>query len=186
MNEKTAYPLCWPPGWPKTEPSRRERAKFKQTLQSAISNLQREIQLMGGTEVLLSSNYTLGQSSQKEPGVVAYFTWCKNPMAIPCDRWDRIESNIQAIALTVEAMRGMERWGAKHMIQAMFTGFKQLPASTSGNWWDILGVGPGWHESDIRTAYLALVKKHHPDTGGNAEQFLLIQAAFEQYEACLK
>ncbi len=183
MNEKTAFPLCWPPGWPKTEPLRRETAKFKQTLPGALANLQRQIALMGGTGTLLSSNYTLGAANPKDPGVVAYFTWNKLDMATPCDRWNRIEANVQAIALTVEAMRGMERWGAKHMIRAMFTGFKQLPETTSGpSWWTVLGVPVNAGRDVVAEAYRKLVKSTHPDAGGDQEKFIQVQRAWEEYE----
>lgn len=174
----TAYPLQWPPGWPKTDVIRRESGKFKTSLEGALRNLHHQISPMGGKSIILSSNYTLGAANPKEPGVVAYFTWQDMQVAIPCDRWTRIEQNVQAIALTVEAMRGMERWGAKHMIKAMFSGFKALPAGDSA-WWVQLGVDQGATKEQIKEAYRALCKVHHPDVGGNPDQFLKVQKAYE-------
>jgi hypothetical protein len=182
-----AYPLQWPAGWPKTPPEKREHAKFKTTLAGALANLKRQVQLMGGREVLLSSNSTLGNENPKDPGVCAYFQWCADlralpekwqSMAIPCDRWNRIEFNVQAIALTVEAMRGMERWGAKHMITAMFTGFKALPAATRA-WWEVLGLESTEPLEGIKVRYRNLVKIHHPDNGGDPDRFREIQQAYE-------
>lgn len=112
---------------------------------------------------------------------MAYFAWAEISMAIPCDRWNRIEQNVQAIALTVEAMRGMERWGAKHMIKAMFTGFKELPPA-GDHWWKVLGVEATASEAMVRESYRCLVKKHHPDAGGNADEFRRVQVAFETWE----
>ena len=43
----------------------------------------------------------------------------------------------------------------------------------------ILGVQPGASEKEIKKAYRRLVKKHHPDHGGDAERFKEIQAAWE-------
>lgn len=136
---------------------------------------------MGGTGIVLSSNYTLGASNPKEPGVVVYFEWQKIPMAIPCDRWARIEANVQAIALTVEAMRGMERWGAKHMIKAMFTGFKALPQKASGNPpYVVLGLEPNreYAEAEITAAYKRKAQTEHPDkpTGSNEKWAALREA----------
>jgi hypothetical protein len=182
MSERTAYPLSWPAGWPKTEPYSRGTPRFQTDLPRALANLKKQIELMGGKSLVLSSNYTLGANNPKEPGVVAYFEWQQIPMAIPCDRWSRIEANVQAIALTVEAMRGMERWGAKHMIKAMFSGFKALPQSTDGDWWTVLGVSRGSSPELVKAAYRELVKRHHPDAGGNAETFRRVQAAYEQFE----
>lgn len=184
----TAYPLQWPPGWPATPAQSRQRSSFKTETPRALNNLKRELQLMGAKDVVLSSNYTLGVENPKEPGVCAYFQWCPEPnkfpqqfmpMAIPCDRWNRICDNIQAIALTVEAMRGMERWGARHMIKAMFSGFKQLPAGDTEAWWKVLGLPPDATLEQIRSNYTAMVKKHHPDHGGSHDEFVRIQHAYE-------
>jgi hypothetical protein len=179
-----AYPLQWPKGWPVTEPYKRGPAAFKVTLPSALANLEKQVRLMGGSNLVLSSNYTLGSSNPTEPGVVAYFSWNKLDMAIPCDRWQRIEANVQAIALTVEAMRGMERWGAKHMITAMFSGFKALPASTGGiNPRAVLGLDDNnapLTESEITEAYKRKAKTEHPDMpGGSAEKWARLREAHD-------
>jgi hypothetical protein len=45
--------------------------------------------------------------------------------------------------------------------------------------WAILGVRMGaWGE--IRAAWIALVKQHHPDHGGDAAKFREVQAAYER------
>lgn len=181
-NTRTAYPLAWPFGWPKTELIRKEDARFKTTLSAALSMLKDEVCLLGGKNLVLSSNYTLGVKNPKESGVVAYFDYENQPVAIPCDRWRRVEHNVKAIALTVEAMRGMDRWGAKAMIKAMFQGFKALPAATDGNWWDILGVAQNASRDFVKEAYRGLVKKHHPDAGGSVLHFQKIQRAYESFE----
>jgi hypothetical protein len=179
----TAYPLAWPLGWPRTEARLRERGQFKTELSSALSNLKRQVALMRGTALVLSSNYTLGAESPADSGVVAYFSWKNLSVAIPCDRWARMQHNVHAIALTIEAMRGMERWGAKHMIEAMFTGFKALPQSVNGSpWWQILGVDKAARAEVVREAYRVLVKKHHPDAGGDGELFRRAQVAYEEFE----
>lgn len=133
--------------------------------------------------ILLSSNYTLGVENPSDPGVCAYFEWDGLRLAIPCDRWDRISHNIQAIALTVEAMRGMERWGAKHMIRAMFTGFKQLAnKGHDPQWWITLGVGPNSGAAEVKEAYRRLAQEHHPDKNGDPDVFRRIQVAYETWQ----
>lgn len=42
-----------------------------------------------------------------------------------------------------------------------------------------LGVLPGADEQTIKLAYRNLVKKHHPDAGGDEKQFIKLQAAYE-------
>lgn len=152
----------WPKGWPRVE--RREQSKFQTEIHSALNNLKRQIELMGGKQVVLSSNCTLGTDNPADPGVCAYFQLRETPMAIPCDRWTRVRDNVHAIALTVEAMRGMERWGAKHMITAMFSGFRALPQKASGiDPWKILGIDSGANEDEITAAYRLKSKSAHPD-----------------------
>lgn len=143
---------------------------------------------MSGSQLVLSSNYTLGSNNPKDPGVVAYFKWRDQTapysaplidMAIPCDRWAHIEDNVLAIAKTIDAMRGIERWGAKHMIKAIFTGFKALPASASRDWWAVLGVARAESIENCNTAYRRLATERHPDRGGSHEAFVELNAAWD-------
>lgn len=182
MNEKTAYPLAWPKGWPKTE-LKEDNEKFQTTLASALKGLKRECQLLGGSKLILSSNYTLGNENPKDSGVVAYFEYNKSQVAIPCDRWKRVEHNVRAIALTIEAMRGMDRWGAKHMITAMFSGFKALPEKAGGvDPWEVLGIQSTINttEADITAAFRLRSKTEHPDMpGGSNEKFAVLREAHD-------
>jgi hypothetical protein len=124
---------------------------------------------------VLSSNATLTDIRPADPGVVAYVMWNKQQIAIPCDRWATIEQNVQAIALTVEAMRAMERHGAKHMIKAMFQGFVALPAPD--DWRDTLGNPKTL--ADAETAYRNRMRKAHPDNGGSHDEASKLNKAIE-------
>jgi hypothetical protein len=165
-----AYPLCWPAGWPRTQA--RESGKFKTTLSATLNFLRKEVELLGGKNLVLSSNCTLGNERPSDPGVVAYFSLKDQPIAIPCDRWFKVEDNVRAIGLTIEAMRGMERWGAKHMIKAIFQGFKALPAQSGDafNCWTVLGVEfrDGITEAEIVDAYKKRSLICHPDRPGGS------------------
>lgn len=35
----TAYPLCWPPAFPRCAPAKREKGAFKATLPAALKNV---------------------------------------------------------------------------------------------------------------------------------------------------
>lgn len=48
------------------------------------------------------------------------------------------------------------------------------------NPWQILGIAPGSDLDTIKKAYRSLAMKHHPDHGGDAEQFKRIKAAYDQ------
>lgn len=181
-----SYPLKWPAGWPRTE--RPQNGSYKTSVAGALNNLRTEIRRLCGDAaaktLILSSNATLGNDNPKDCGVVAYVMWEEKQIAIPCDRWVRIEQNVQAIALTIEAMRAIERHGAKHMIRAMFQGFAALPAPGSKRTWrHSLGFAPDSKPSIdyVEKQYRTLAKDHHPDSpGGNVDRMAEINAAIKQ------
>ena len=47
------------------------------------------------------------------------------------------------------------------------------------DYYSILGVTKGATKNELKKAYRSLVKKHHPDAGGNKETFLMLQLAWE-------
>ena len=175
----SAYPLAWPPGWPRTDARRRERwPGHTVTLARSLTECQAELRRLGATGVVLSSNVTLGAERPADPGVVAYCTYDGTQVAIPCDRWTTVAGNLRAIAKTIEAMRGMERWGAKHMIKAMFMGFAALPApASSPHWSQVLGVAVDADVAAIETAYRRRARTAHPDGGGSHEAMARLNAA---------
>lgn len=179
-----AYPLQWPHGWPRTEPVRRQRSNFKNvTVPRALGFVEDEVRRLGAKQLVVSSNATLGNMNPKDPGVVAYFQYEGVNVGIPCDRWHRIEDNLHAIGKTIEAMRGIERWGAKNMIKAAFTGFAALPApgQTTRNWRNVLELVPGDTLVRARDHYRRLCGTCHPDKpGGSHEAMTELNAAWEQ------
>lgn len=48
-----------------------------------------------------------------------------------------------------------------------------------GDLYAVLGVGPAAGPAEIKAAYRALVKRHHPDAGGDDERILALNAAWE-------
>jgi hypothetical protein len=178
-----AYPLQWPEGWPRTWTGAQKAGPYRTELPGALKNLRAELRLLCGDAaaktLVLSSNYTLGVERPPDPGVVAYFTWEGEQVAIPCDRWATIAQNVQAIALTIEAMRAIERHGAKHMVKAMFRGFVALPAPAKG-WRQVLGVGPSASLDDAEAAYRAAARSAHPDRGGTDERMAALNAAIAE------
>ncbi len=164
-----AFPLAWPSAKPRTRNP--QRSRFEVSFAAARDGLLREIRLIGGTLPVLSTNITLRQdgipyASHRQPddkGVAVYFTLKVQKMCFCCDRWDSVTANMQAIRKTIEALRGIERWGTGDMVEQAFTGFIALPGNSP---WDILGLKPGSSRDDIETAYREKAKRCHPDKGG--------------------
>lgn len=187
-NAPTAYPLAWPAGWPRT-PAGRQAGPYRTSLAGALKNLRNEVKLLAGESsarsLILSSNVTLGQDRPSDPGVVAYFFRDGDHVAIPCDRWSSVEANVQAIALTIESMRAIERHGAKHMVKAMFQGFIALPAPE--DWRAVLGLSESSTAKQAEDAYRLLARKAHPDApGGSHEAMARLNAAINTARRELK
>ena len=185
-----AYPLYWPDGWKRTERWRRGASRFKTGFAVARDALINEIKRLGGKQIVLSTNIPLRNdglpyASAKEPddsGVAVYFTYKQKPMCFACDRFTYVRENIQAVAKTIEAIRGIERWGASDMMERAFTGFTALPEKASQPWREVLGVGgEGFISMDVvNSRFNELVKKHHPDMGGDRVKFEAVVEARKQ------
>lgn len=181
-----AFPLCWPAGRPRIARGRRERSQFRVSFAVARDELMREVTRLGGRLVVLSTNVTLrrdglpyaGQAQPEDVGAAIYFVLKGKQFAFACDRWNKVEDNVQAIRHTIAALRGIERWGTGDMVQAAFTGFAALPAPS--NWRVVLHLKVGATLEDAEAAYRRLRSEHHPDRGGDPARFDAIQKAIEQ------
>ena len=180
-----AFPLTWPPNRPRTRQP--ENFRFKVTLSAAIKPVQDEVYLLGARELTISSNLPVrrdaspienrGQSGDR--GVAVYFTYKKKPMCFACDRWLGAEETMRAIAKTIDALRGIERWGSGQMVEQAFTGFLALPAPEQP--WQVLELDTSRSTRDqIDAAHRWLAAKHHPDRGGNADETGRINAARDE------
>lgn len=151
------------------------------------------------------------------PGIILTFEHPKiGPLSYPCDRYSgasvwlpRTESNgngerrrmiegwqanVRAVALTLQALRAVDRYGAT-MNDQQYTGWAQLgPARPMGaadrkmtrvEASEFLRIHSEWRGDwdpvadrvHIDMAYKAAARRLHPDAGGDAEQFRLLNQA---------
>jgi len=204
-----AYPLAWPDGWKRTDPSAQAfgrfgvRTSFKSSfsdhmytqkkqvsIAEAVSRIRAELGRMGlrDDDIVISSNLRLRldglpRSDQREPdesGAAVY--WIDKSGATRCmaiDRYRRVADNLAAIAATLDAMRAIERHGGAEILNRAFTGFAALEHQGE-NWWDVLEVRRDASREAIDANYRRLRSQHHPDKGGDSEQFQRVQRAYEQ------
>jgi hypothetical protein len=205
-----AYPLCWPAGRPRT--IRRVRARFhvrkpgangwgrneSVSLAAARDGLFLELERLRARQVVLSTNLQLrldglprsGQGQPDDPGAAVYFfngqrSKGDRQLCFACDRWDRCEDNIVAVAKTIEALRGIERWGTGDMVAAAFTGFAAIadraavPAGRA--WWTVLGLPPDAKAQTVEQRYAQLAREHHPDKGGDEAGMAELNTALEEF-----
>lgn len=182
-----AYPLAWPTGIPRTRSPTRS-AFGEVTIHRATQELLWEIERMRGRLPVVSTNLELRNDglpySKQRPitdhGVAVYFTRRDHQLVFACDRWDRIEHNMRAITKTIEAMRGIERWGSSDLMERAFAGFEALPAPDP--WWKTLELsGPTRSEREIRDAYRRASANAHPDRpGGSHDRMSAVNAARDE------
>lgn len=188
MTPERQYPLTWPFGWQRTRSP--GPSQFKTEPGRATAGLLREIQRLGGTKIIISSNAQYRndgmpyarQANIQDPGVAVYFTRKGKKVVFACDTYWNLHDNIHAIAKTIEALRAIERYGASDMLDRAFDGYTALPApttmgmSTSGtstakpkrHWREVLEFGNGpANEAEITRNYRILASKAHGDRGGD-------------------
>jgi hypothetical protein len=110
-----AYPLYWPEHRPRTQ--RPEGSWFDVSMARARDGIVNEAKLMGGNDIILSSNVALRrdglpyaeQRRIDDPGAAVYFTRKGQQVCFACDRWDTVADNMRAIEKTIGALRGRKR-----------------------------------------------------------------------------
>ena len=183
-----AHPLQWPEGQARTK--FREPSRFKTTFAVARDELASELERLGAKLPVLSTNVEIrldglpyaNRPEPADPAVAVYFQWRDRHMCFACDKWDRVKDNIQAVRKTIEALRGIERWGSGDMMAAAFSGFEALPSPNQIDHWRSILDCPNTNDlTIIKDSYRRLVSITHPDKGsGNNRQFQRVNEAWRQ------
>lgn len=53
-----------------------------------------------------------------------------------------------------------------------------MPSGEAAPWWRVLGVEPTASDVEIERAYRELVRRHHPDAGGDRAEFERVAEAY--------
>lgn len=189
-----AYPLAWPAGWKKSE--RRRDGGFRVgtgkpgasgrrvEIDDGVDRVFSTLKLMGVKEadVTISTNVRPSLGSRpgsiqvQDPGVAVYWQdKAARPRCMAIDQYLRVPDNLAALAATLDAMRAIERHGGAEILERAFIGFTALPAPEKP--FHVLGLPDGASRGEIQAAYRRLASQHHPDNGGDAEEFKKVTAA---------
>lgn len=129
---------------------------------------------------------------------------CQDPnpapvqLRFPCDRFNHWKDNVRAIALALEALRKIERYGVKQ--GAQYEGFfKALPAmgesgaprdfaAAVGLFGTVLGRNfdpdpRGWSLQQLESVWKEAARKAHPDQGGTHELMSNVNASMAAIRA---
>jgi hypothetical protein len=186
----TAFPLAWPSGWPRTPWDKRQPSRFSPGgLSKEAQETIWELGRLGARNAVISTNIELrrdglpysGRRAPDDPGVAVYFTYEGRQQCIPCDRWATVEENLRAIWKSIEALRSLERWGAKSFVDAAFTGFTAIAGPASAKpWWEVLGVSQWASREQINAAWRGKAQAAHPDAGGSDGDMSELNVARDQ------
>lgn len=146
-----AYPLAWPPGWPRHEGDYDSDTRFKgPTFQwdRVYRGLKEELRRIGATDVVVSTNQPLRgdgapyaqQRNIRDVGVAVYFMRNGKALVMAQDRFWSIIGNMRSLTMAIEGLRQMERHGGATMMERAFDGFLALPPAD--DCWKILGMEP--------------------------------------------
>lgn len=131
-----------PAMWPgvRTLTHQRKRSPFKSNWGSTLQLLEREIDMLNGKDVRLALSVRPDQiridggvyasARIQDPATILSFRAAADRLSFPCDRFAWWEDNVRAIALALEALRAVDRYGVQQGRQ--YQGFKALPAGAAG------------------------------------------------------
>lgn len=190
-----------------TPPQRRTRGPFTAGWQNTLDLLCYEVSRLGGRQVTVGIDVTSGDFRRDGmlrqdarvgfPGVRVTFDSRHGTLVYGTDVYKDWRDNVRGIALGLEALRAVDRYGVSRHGQ-QYSGFKALPAGTGGpantnmtreSAASLLALHSGIDgigaadlldsPAQVRRAYLAAASLTHPDAvGGHAETFVAIETAY--------
>jgi hypothetical protein len=159
----------------------RQRSPFSATYSATKSLLYREITALGATSAVLQLAVTesdirldgdlRANARPTHPGVIVSFESRHGPLRYACDRFLTWQDNVRAIALGLESLRRVDRYGIAGRGE-QYTGWKALPAG-NGAPSPERGRALIARHGGVRQALHAT----HPDHGGDPADFADVQAA---------
>ena len=191
-------------------------SQFTSTWTDTLDLLERELSALRASDLVIevdvrerdirNDGLLRADAKASSPAVVLAFESKHGPMLYRCDRYrttpwrNRMalwQHNVRAIALTLQALRAVDRYGATETGQ-QYTGFKALPpggialgpapmtvdeaAAFMAEHADPDHQIPGMartltHGRMVEATYKTAAKRLHPDAGGDTELFQQLQDA---------
>lgn len=139
--------MQWPPNmkvrpiqsWPGQLARSRQPARFDSSWSSTLLLLGRELRALSARNVVLQvaiaeqdfriDGYPRAQARAEHPGVILSLDSKHGPLSWPCDTFPTWQDNVRAIALAMEALRKVDRYGVTKRGE-QYTGWKALPSGS--------------------------------------------------------
>ena len=197
-------PIVMWPGKPTASYARR-RSPFRAGWTQTSTLLDRELAQQRARQVVLqmyvrerdirNDGMIRADARPDQPGVVLSFEGKYGPVQMPCDRFFDWQDNVRAIALSLEALRTVDRYGVTQKGE-QYAGWKALPAAagvlaTPEEAARLIAKETGWDTPDrwstpilnsaeqFQSAYRAAAQRVHPDKGGMHEAWITLQRAVD-------
>lgn len=181
--------------WPGEQTRNRRRHPFRKQnsrgwMESSVNwsgtmdLLERELKQLQAQNVVLqmavtdrdirNDGWIRANANPAHPGVILAFESKFGPLKYPCDTFTDWRANVRGIALALEALRKVDRYGVTKRGE-QYTGWKRLPARAANGPAAILAEHSGMTRAEVeaspRKAFLLASKSTHPDQGGDADAF---------------
>ena len=118
------------------KPKRPERSRFKSGWDATLKLLDAELRHLNARSIVIQAYVDESQvrndgmmysrAVPTEPGVILSFESKHGSLSYPCDTYDRWQDNVRAIALALQALRSVDRYGVTRRAE-QYTGWQQLP-----------------------------------------------------------
>ncbi|MGE3449740.1 MAG: hypothetical protein AB7H92_19395 [Microbacteriaceae bacterium] len=144
----SGYSVRWPhdlhvrpiQSWPGEQTRGRASAPFRSTWASTIDLLTRELGMLGARTPVLQvaisesdfrlDGYPRANAYASHPGVILSFDTFRGALSFPCDRFDDWQDNVRAIALAMEALRKVDRYGITRRGE-QYTGWRAIGSGSA-------------------------------------------------------
>lgn len=178
--------------WPGERTKVRQSARFKSLWGKTQKLLAAELQHLDAKNVIIQADCDESQIRIRDgmlkagarlnsPGVIISFESKYGPLSYPCDTFGHYQENVRAIALALEALRKVKRYGVGQRGE-QYRGWKGLPDPNAMSYEEAIRIiadnGDATPESvmecpvERRAAYRRAAKKLHPDgSEGDAAEF---------------
>jgi len=167
-----------------------------------VRDLANEIERHGGTRVIIQLALPPAQirrdglpystARPEHPGVIVAFEGEYGPVKMPCDAFMDWKDNLRAISVTLEHLRGVDRYGVTSMGE-QYRGWTALPPAPGEDRMtfdeaaeELYKYAPfvaiSWIQTDVeafKSAHRLARQKAHPDAGGSDEAFKRVGMAAE-------
>ncbi|GAB2733051.1 hypothetical protein [Nocardioides pakistanensis] len=128
--------------WPGTLTTSRRRSNFSAPWSDTLELLAREIKALGGRDVVLQvamaetdfrlDGFPRANAKASHPGVILSLESKHGPLSWPCDTFTTWQDNIRAVALAMEALRKVDRYGVTKNGE-QYTGWRALPGGSGAD-----------------------------------------------------